>query len=579
MKAIIEKIQLKWMFLSGPVRFGIIAVPLLLVGAVAFSQLGLPAYRMWKESRFEAEAMRYFDKKEWSNALLSARQALLANPDNLPARRIMAELGERSGSAAAIEHRRQIARIEPTVANHLIWAESAETFRQFADMETALREAARLGADNLAYHEAAMRLATQQGDAVRFQKHLEKVSTLDPENRRALLNREILRMVAGTPEESARGRRNVETMMWDPDLRSPALHALATRAVENGDFAEAFLYATWLRDEPDLRFDDRLLILNILRQAPGGGWRDFLEDTQRNYGRNPLSAVVLAGWLIDHGFARETADWLSELLRREDPWPALYHPRARALARLEEWSRLEEILRGENWQQNEFLRYAFMALTQENMNRPGGAADSWQQAQLFARSQPDALLNLARAAGGWGWDQRAAEVYWRYLERNPPDDHVFNALFSIHLRLGDSDSILRLAEKRLTHRPEDPLAANASAMLRLLRDTDVEAAALLARQNLEAHPRSPMMITTLALAHYRKGDAREALRLQETLTEESLRGGNIPLYHALFLQATGQNGKARAVLDGWQGHNLLPEEKEIRETLTREIARFAAARS
>ena len=81
-------------------------------------------YHRHKENRSLTLAKSFFDKGDYANAALSARQALLLNPTNAAAGRLMADLADLSQSPAALDWRRQLAEAAPTAENKLKLAET-----------------------------------------------------------------------------------------------------------------------------------------------------------------------------------------------------------------------------------------------------------------------------------------------------------------------------------------------------------------------------------------------------------------------------------------------------------------------
>src|ERR1035437_9602710 len=97
---------------------------------IAFGCLGLwlfgrPAYRHYQEKRAIERARKSLAKGDYRNASLSARQTLQANPLNLEACQLMADLAERSRSPFVLEWRRRIVEVAPTIPNKLMLAASA----------------------------------------------------------------------------------------------------------------------------------------------------------------------------------------------------------------------------------------------------------------------------------------------------------------------------------------------------------------------------------------------------------------------------------------------------------------------
>src|SRR5664280_2796552 len=98
---------------------------IILLGCLGLWFLGRPAYRHYQEKRAIERAKQSMAKGDFRSANLSARQTLQANPLNLEACEIMADLAERSHSPAVLDWRRRIVEVAPTIPNKLLLVSSA----------------------------------------------------------------------------------------------------------------------------------------------------------------------------------------------------------------------------------------------------------------------------------------------------------------------------------------------------------------------------------------------------------------------------------------------------------------------
>src|SRR5205807_10547084 len=75
-------------------------------------------------------------------------------------------------------------------------------------------------------------------------------------------------------------------------------------------------------------------------------------------------------------------------------------------------------------------------------------------------------------------------------------------------------------------------------------------------------PANPAYMTTDAYSLLSQGNAKEALRIMSSLSEEQLSDATISTYYGIFLAANGDQ-KARPYLDFGKRASLLPEEKAL----------------
>ena len=103
----------------------IIAGALLVFGLAGLWFYARPAYKHHRETRALEQAKSFLSKGDYRSASLSARQALQVNPRSVEACRMLAEVAERSRSPYALDLRRRIVELAPTVQNKLMLAATA----------------------------------------------------------------------------------------------------------------------------------------------------------------------------------------------------------------------------------------------------------------------------------------------------------------------------------------------------------------------------------------------------------------------------------------------------------------------
>jgi hypothetical protein len=106
-------------------RKAILASLLIVSGCLGLWFFGRPAYRQYQQTRALEQARKYMAQGDYRNASHSARQTLRANPRNLEACDIMADLAERSRSPYALDWRGRIVELAPTIQNKLLLASAA----------------------------------------------------------------------------------------------------------------------------------------------------------------------------------------------------------------------------------------------------------------------------------------------------------------------------------------------------------------------------------------------------------------------------------------------------------------------
>src|SRR4051794_6350761 len=96
------------------------------------SYAGYRGYKVWKRDHQITMARQFIAKSDTRNAVLSLQQVLAANPRNIEATRMMAELMEASRSQRALIWRSRLVDLNPgSVDDRLALAQTAVAFRDY----------------------------------------------------------------------------------------------------------------------------------------------------------------------------------------------------------------------------------------------------------------------------------------------------------------------------------------------------------------------------------------------------------------------------------------------------------------
>jgi len=108
------------------------------------------------------------------------------------------------------------------------------------------------------------------------------------------------------------------------------------------------------------------------------------------------------------------------------------------------------------------------------------------------------------------------------------------------------------------------------AQVSLLLNANPEEARRAAANVYHKSPTNPAYMTTYAYSLLTQGNAKEALRIMSSLSEEQLGDPTISAYYGICL-AAARNERARAYLELAQKATLLPEEKSLIEKAVRDL--------
>ncbi|HWQ90701.1 MAG TPA: hypothetical protein VN673_03440, partial [Clostridia bacterium] len=291
------------------------AVALCLLLMVALSAawfIGRPTYRRHKETRAVQQAKEFIAKGDYRSASLSARQALLANPHNLDACRMMAELAEMAQSTNALEWLRRIAETAPTTENKLRLAAAALRFQPppFPLTSNLLHEISATASNLPTFHLLSAERALKLNHVTDALAHFQCASRLEPSNELHRLNLAVLNLTSTNPAIATAARANLERLRSHTNLSAVALRWLIAECLRQGDRQTAQTHSEQLVADPRALFDDHLQHLAILHGLNSPNLQTRLQLTQARAGTNAVELYKLSAWMISRSKADAALHWI-----------------------------------------------------------------------------------------------------------------------------------------------------------------------------------------------------------------------------------------------------------------------------
>ncbi len=542
----------------------------LLVALVAGWFLGLPVYRGWKEKRFVAAAQVFYDRANftntayYSNAVLSARQALVLNPANAEAWRVRARIAENIHGRGAIDLWQRVISLQPNTTNRLDFARCALLLGLYPRATEALRAIPEADRDTATYHQLAAMLAMSENNIAKAEWHFSRALELNPTNQSVRFDQAVLLLHAKKPDAVASAKKTLEALSTDPSLRKDALRHLAIAAVKDREFTRAEEFAKQL-DSADAAFDDRILHLVILKESGSPEFVAQLENLKTAAANNPDDVHTLAGWLTDHGMSDAALQWLVSLPAAAQSQLAVRMARADTLMAQRDWKGLEAYLADQNWKEVDFVRLAQLARCANASKQRFQFESRWQDAVRSAGDRLKAMTFLARVASSWQWDEQSEDLLWAIIQRYPGERWALQALNQIYTATGNTHGLQKVFNKLVEFDNSDIPAKNNLAFVNLLLNTQTTQAENMAREAATKYPKNAGFVSTYAYALHLHGQTADGLKLFATLTPEQLEQPSIALYYGVLLTATGEKTKAAKYLDLAVTAPLLPEENKLLE--------------
>ena len=534
-------------------------------------------YRIYRKQKALASAHEHAEKKEYMQAALAARRAVMLNPKDLEANRLLAEMAEAVGQKEAITWRKGIAELQPGVtANYIAWAESAIRFRDVDSAKEALGKIDAAGKNTSPYHDMAARLAVIKGDTSEVAMHVAAAAQLDPGNETYQLQNAAVQLGSPLPSVRHAASATVEKLAESPKVRREALTMLSQSHLLNGKGTSSLKYAGQLMTGPGGTFDDRMFYLKLLAHLKRTEYWWFLAQMHRSLPEKNEDLVTLLSWMNNNRLPQLALTWTDEMPNERTERPPVCVVVAEAHALLGNWGRLKTMLKYEQWGELEFQREALIARVNREDRNDAGSNKHWEAALTMARDNPEHLSALARFAAAWKWEEQYTNVLWvvargRNIAAAKP---VLQQLLRKYSAEQNTRELLSVFNRMLEIEPGNNWnLKNNIAYSLMVMNLDLGRARALALAAHEAEPGNTEFSATFAMALYLTGKNDQALKLLQQFNEKDLQVPATALCYGMVLAANGKDAEAKKYLDLAEAGPLLPQEKSLavrtREKLVR----------
>ena len=527
--------------------------------------VGRPAYRHYKEMRSVAQAKNFMEKADYRSASLSARQALMANPSNIDATKIMAQLAEISRSPLLIHWRQRVAELEPSVTNKLLLATAAMRLQPppFALASQTLEELASSATNDPAYHVTAAELALRQQKLPEAEARFARAAELQPDNELHKLNLAVLQLRSTNASVSDQARKTLEQLATSTNTGPAALRWLIGSALLKRDLGDAEKFSTTLLHDSRATLEDRLQHSAILKQSNPAEFASFLANLKSTVSSNAGQSHALSTWMIANDMADNAFSWLTNFpakLRAEQPLPVAL---SECYIARRDWTGLDAYLQKENWAEMEFLRYAYLAHAAFSQQQTRAAESRWAMAVQKAGDRIGALTLLANMPYASKTAEAREELLWKIAQRHPTEKWALRELERQYAGRGNTSSLNKVYSTLSSYEPKNIYARNNFAATALLLGRNLPEAHQTASELYAAHPNEPVIASTYAFSLHLQGRTRPALAALEKLPADKLESPTVALYYAVLLKADGQTNKANHYLSCATNSITLPEEKAL----------------
>ena len=544
---------------------GLVVGVLVIAGLLAVPLWMLPALRSHNQEKWAAQARLLLSRGYYGLAYQNAARVLRANPENIAANRVVAEMQDRQGLSDAVAWRRRVVDGDDSASNQLALAATAIKFEPppSATASRVLASIPRDATNSALFHDVMAQFDAKIGNLAEAESHyLAALSQNDdPELEFALA---ALRLRMRDPDKVAAAEQVLAGLATtQTNMTARVLRPLVLLAGSRGDYEKGLEYSAEILTGEAPTLDDRLVHLGLLFQKRDLERQSYLETLQTQVSANPVFVAQVAAWMIANGMAREAELWMQALpepIQISDPVSVA---RADALVSLSDWKQLDRYLLERPWGTIEFVRQAMLAKANRGLANQRSAVAYFRRSKELASGMSLRLINLTRMVASWGWDAETDELLWEILDRYPNETWAANSLQRRYEDRKNTDGLRQVFDYQLRQSPHDAYLKNNLAMVMLLLRYDLRRAHQLALEAHQQAPNSAVNTSTYAFSLYVEGRVVEAKRIIDTIDKKTLRTPSIAAYYAIICHAVGDQQTALEYLPYAGQAKLLPEEKTL----------------
>jgi Flp pilus assembly protein TadD len=369
------------------------------------------------------------------------------------------------------------------------------------------------------------------------------------------------------PAESSAGPQNSLTLNLGA-TPPPAPNAATMSATEVADALE---------NHPDARPYHKLLALELRARHDPILTDQYVADAVERFGKTARLAqpyqgaaeladetlLALAAWLNKIGRPAKTLEVLPQA--RASQRRDLFLHYLNALAALQRWSEIKDLLMSEHSVVDPMLQHMYLAIAQAHLGSATAATNEWQRA-LEVANTAEKLLALATYAEQNSINDIADAAYSEAIKIAPKNRAAYTGRLRMAMAAGHTAQAQTIAAEIAQIWPDDAAARNQDAYLRLLLGASngaAEAAEREAKVLVRKEPRNWLALATLGLARLRLGRNKEALAVFRKARVTGTEPPGALAVRAAILAANGYQEGARGDAQNLGKEHLLPEERAL----------------
>jgi hypothetical protein len=569
--------------------------------------------KAWQARRHAQRAFALIDKEQWTDARNEAVAALQLGRNEPQAIRAVARFLTRTRQPDALEFWTELAKIDNLTRGDLRdEATIALMASEMTRAERAVREllgrpgagpadwllAAQLAVNKGAPQDAqtfldrvfvdARAAPREQLQAAALQVGTARIGSSTPAEREALAWSRIEKLSTdqgqvGLDALVLVGQRALSTQRSEvTDQKSEANAEPRNQQSEISNQQSIADLADRLQNHPLAKAQHKLLALDLEIHADESK-RDVLIARGIADWKNAdtASLTALAVWLNGKREYEETLDAIP--LEKAAQSRDLFLQRLDAVAALNRWSEVQQLLAGGKFPLDPVVQQMYLARCSAQLGEKAAAENNWRRALEAAGGDVGKLMSLGEYAEKNGNLEIADAAYNNAVAASPKLRIAQQSRLRIAQRNRDTKKMHAVLADMLAIWPDDTAVQNDEAYTRLLLlgnsrndearmtndETNQQSGELVAIEQvaeklLEREPASLPHRTLLALAQLKQGRANDALRVYENVqVAPSALTGSALAVHSAVLGATGHHDDAETEKEKIDINAVLPEEAAL----------------
>ena len=542
--------------------------------ALLLGYAGYRGYRVWKQNHWLALAKDFASKGDLNSESLSLQQVLRANPQNVEACRMMANLAEAMHMPTALAFRERVVESQPqSLDDRLALVQTAMMFKDYATATNAMAAVDEAGRNTVGYQNLAGVLATGSGQVSEALKHFSEALRLEPDNPVPQMNLAVLQLHSSNKLDQAEARIRLQRLSLtatNANVRFQVQRQIVMDSMRNKDFATALSVSKELAESTNAPYADRLLRLDVLKDTKNDQFKPTLERYEHEAANNPARISDLGMWMISKYSLSDALAWLHTLPAQFQTNQPATLIAADCYIGLKDWHGLQVALQNQNWDESEYARHAYLAKALREQGLAQTASAEWSAALQFAGDPKRSIgwqkrvnIWLFTRAVEWKWINERDELLWAIVNQYPEERWAAPLLSQTLIAGGRTRPLMQLLGIMVKRDPDNLGLKNDLAMTAMLLNAQELNPYEMAKAVYQKEPKLASFAATYAFSLYLQKQYAEALKVMNQLKPEELKNPAIAGYYGLILKANGDRAGAAPYLALAAKGKLMPEEKQM----------------